>query len=79
MKTKIDDSIQALNTTVYDSKELLALVDKMYQNVPTDYVEYCPGDFDAMVTYLNVVVMIPPPFLIDAANYIGVPITTVVL
>ena len=79
MKTKIDDSIQALKTTVYDSEELLALVDKMYENVPTDYAEYCPGDFDAMITYLKVVVMIPPTFLIGAANYIGVPITTVVL
>jgi hypothetical protein len=57
MKTKMDDSIQALNTTVYDSDELLSLVDKMYENVHTDYVEYCPGDFDAMITYLKVVVM----------------------
>jgi len=79
MRTKIDDALAALNNTVYSSTNLLALVQMMYRNVPEDYVEYCPGDFDAMITYLRVVVMIPPPFLIDAPNYIGVPITTVLL
>ena len=79
IKEKINQALTDLNNTVYSSTALLAMVDRMYRSVPEDYVEYCPGDFDAMITYLKVVVMIPPPFLIDAQNYIGVPITTVLL
>ena len=79
MKNKIKKSIQALNNTVYTSNELSMLAKSMYENVPEDYKEYCPGNFDAMIKYLHVVVMITPPFLIDASDYVGVPITTVLL
>ena len=80
MRAKIDQSVMGLNTTVHNSQHyLLSLANKMYLDVPEDYKEYCPGDFTAMINYLKIVAMIPPPFLIDAPNYIGVPITTILL
>ena len=80
MKEKTNQAIEALSEAVLNS-ELKNLAEEMHNDVPEDYKEYCPGDFASLIKYLKVVATITPPFTNDAPgfNYLGVPITTVLL
>ena len=80
MKEKTNQAIEALTEAVLNS-ELKNLAEEMHNDVPEDYKEYCPGDFASLIKYLKVVATITPPFTNDAPgfNYLGVPITTVLL
>ena len=79
IQMKINAAVQELNHTVVTSSDLSTLAEEMYDDVPKDYEEYCPGDFDSLILYLKVVATITPPFHIPDSNFYPVPITTVLL
>ena len=81
MKMKLVNSVDAFHQDVTQDLGLLNLAEEMHNDVPEDYKEYCPGDFSSLIIYLREVATITPPFINDAPsyNYLGVPITTVLL
>ena len=48
-------------------------------DVPKDYRSFCPGKFEDMLTYLQLVATITPPYLVDSGAQLGVPISTMLL
>ena len=48
-------------------------------DVPQDYRSFCPGNFDDMLTYLQLVATITPPFLVKSGDQLGVPIATMLV
>ena len=79
IQNETEKAVQLLNQTILDSKNLLKLAEDMWTSVPADYKPFCPGEFQDMIRYLKVAVMITPPFVSKASNYIGVPITNILL
>ena len=47
--------------------------------VPKDYRSFCPGNFDDMLTYLQLVATITPPYLVNSGDQLGVPIATMLV
>ena len=76
---KIHVLIDHLNSTYHNASNEVPRFPSVTNDVPEDYREFCPGDFDSMLTYLKIVVTITPPFLIKSADQLGVPISTIFL
>ena len=76
---KIHELIDQLNNTYHDASIEVPRFPSVNTDVPRDYQEFCPGDFDSMLTYLKIVATITPPFLIKSPDYLGVPISTILI
>ena len=51
----------------------------METDVPQDYRSFCPGNFEDMLTYLQLVATITPPYLVNSGDQLGVPIATMLV
>ena len=49
------------------------------REVPKDYRSFCPGNFEDMLTYLQLVATITPPYLVNSGDQLGVPIATMLV
>ena len=79
MKCAIYNKDISTNSTYHNASNEVPRFPSVTNDVPEDYREFCPGDFDSMLTYLKIVVTITPPFLIKSADQLGVPISTIFL
>ena len=75
----IQAALDDLESLVVGSGPLLAKFNRAWDEVPSDYRGFCPGNFSSAVRWLRVAMRKAPQFLVDAPDFVGVPVTTVLL
>ena len=74
----IHEIIEQFRQDYYDNS-ITARFPNVETDVPKDYRSFCPGNFDDMLTYLQLVATITPPYLVNSGDQLGVPIATMLV
>jgi len=79
LKVKIQGVVQKFNATILNSEHLRSLSLGMMESVPSNFKDVCPSDFNDLVSFLLIAVMISPSYLPGAPDHLGVPLQNVLL
>ena len=80
LSSRIHKVIEELNMTITNSPNLTKEAEKMWKAVQRElFRDWCPGPFHEIVHYLKVVLTQAPPYLPNAPNFYGVPISNMLL
>ena len=75
---KIEEYVNELRS-LYETDQSIPRFPTVDVDVPKDYRSFCPGNFEDMLKYLQLVATITPPYLTDSGDQLGVPIATMLV